>query len=71
MEFIDSLNDKTIIITNYSYKLDLLKKIDSSGKLLNVKFMTMEEVINKFYFTHYCYGRYLFIWHVIKLKYVA
>ena len=52
MEFIDSLNDKTIIITNYSYKLDLLKKIDSSGKLFNLKFMTMEEVINKFYFTY-------------------
>ena len=52
MNFIDNLKSKTIIITNYVYKIDLLKKLDTSNKLLNIKFMTMKELINKFYFTY-------------------
>lgn len=48
---IDSLNNKIIIIKD-SYKNILLKKINDSKKLINVKIITLNELKRKYYFDY-------------------
>lgn len=47
---IETLKNNTLIITENEYKLDLLKKLDQSSKLININIMTKQELIKKFYF---------------------
>ena len=50
MEKLEKLENNTIIITEYPYKLDLLKKLNKEEKLFNIKFMDMKELIERIYF---------------------
>lgn len=50
MNIIKTLEDNTIIVTNYNYKINILKELNKSDKLLNINFITKEELIKKFYF---------------------
>lgn len=52
MNIIENLTENTIVITEYKYKLDLLKKLNKEDKLYNIKFMDMKELINKVYFSY-------------------
>ena len=45
MEKLEKLENNTIVITEYPYKLDLLKKLNKEEKLFNIKFMDMKELI--------------------------
>lgn len=48
---IEELNNKIIIIKD-SYKKTLLKKINDSKKLLNIKIITLSELLKKYYFDY-------------------
>ena len=50
MEKLEKLENNTIVITEYPYKLDLLKKLNKEEKLFNIKFMDMKELIERIYF---------------------
>ena len=43
------IKDNTIIICNNSYKIQILKSIK---KLINIKFMSMDEFIKSYYFDY-------------------
>ena len=52
MKILEKLEDNTIVITEYPYKLDLLKKLNKENKLFNIKFMDMKELIERIYFSY-------------------
>lgn len=52
MKFIKKIENNTIVVTNYNYRLEILKELDKSDKLLNVNFMTLEELLDKYYFSY-------------------
>lgn len=41
-----------IIVTEESYKLDILKKLNEEQELINLKFITKKELISKYYFSY-------------------
>ena len=49
---INFLDDDSVLIVPHSVKTSILKKIDESGNLLNVKFMSREEFIEKSTFSY-------------------
>lgn len=51
-DIIKELKDNDIIITNNSYKEDLLFKLNNEKDFLNVKFMTKKELLSKYYFSY-------------------
>ena len=52
MELTNNLKDNTIIITNYSNKLNILKELNNLDKLININFLTKEELLKKYYFSY-------------------
>lgn len=46
------LKDNTLIITNYSNKINILKELNKQKQLLKINFLEKQELINKFYFTY-------------------
>lgn len=50
MGIIDKLEDDTIIVTEYEYKLELLNELSSSFK--SVKFMSKKQFLAKYYFDY-------------------
>lgn len=52
MNIIEKLRENTVVVTEYAYKIDLLKKLSKESKLFNIKFMDMKELINKMYFSY-------------------
>ena len=52
MKFLDFLGDNTIIVCNYSYQKEILKEINKRDKLYNIKFFSMNEFINHYYFSY-------------------
>ena len=49
---VQDLKDNTIIVTNYSNKIHLLKQLNESSKLINIKFLSKEELMKKIFFTY-------------------
>lgn len=49
---IDILKDGDIIVTSFSYKTDILEKLNSRNNFLDIKFMTKKEFISKYYFSY-------------------
>ena len=52
MSFINKLENNTIIVTNYFNKLNILRDLNSSSMLYNINFISMEELIKRFYFSY-------------------
>ena len=52
MEILEKLNDETIVITSYSYKEELLKKISKEKRLINISFLSMKELIDRYFFSY-------------------
>lgn len=48
----DLIEDDIILITPNSIKINILKEISNFDKLLNIKYMTLKELINSFTFTY-------------------
>ncbi len=46
------LKDNTLIITNYSNKINILKKLNKENRLLKINFLDKQELIKKYYFTY-------------------
>ena len=46
------INDNTLIITDSSNKSKILKKISSFNKLINIKIITVNELLKSFYFDY-------------------
>lgn len=52
MELLKHLSKETIVITNYAYKDYLLKELSKEQKLYNISFLSMKELINRYYFSY-------------------
>ena len=52
MKILDKINKKTIIVCNNSYKKAILKEMDKRNILFPVKFFTMKEFIDSYYFSY-------------------
>ena len=52
MKLFDNIKENTIIVTEYKYKLNLLKELNKSKDLLDITFLTKDEFIKKFYFDY-------------------
>ena len=52
MEILNKLTDNTIFITPNSVKEQILVSLNKKDKILNIKFMTLEEVRNNYYFEY-------------------
>ena len=52
MSFINKLENNTIIVTNYVNKLNILRDLNNGSKLYNINFISMDELIKKFYFSY-------------------
>ena len=52
MEILNKLTDNTILITPNSVKEQILVSLNKKDKILNIKFMTLEEVRNNYYFEY-------------------
>ena len=50
MDFINNITKQTIIITPSNLKEEILKQKNNLKKLINIKIMSIEELINKYYF---------------------
>lgn len=50
-DIIKELKDNDIIITNNSYKKDLLYRLNNEKDFLNVKFLSKKELLSKYYFS--------------------
>lgn len=49
---LDMIKDNTLLITNSSNKKELIKRISSLDRLVNIKVMTIKELIDNYYFTY-------------------
>ncbi len=52
MNFLKELSDKTLLICSNDIKKIILKELNTKNKLFDIKFMTMEELISKLYFSY-------------------
>lgn len=52
MEILNKLTDNTILITPNSVKEQILVSLNKKDKILNIKFMTLEEIRNNYYFEY-------------------
>lgn len=46
------IKDKTIIITNYEYKVKILEELNKNSELLDISFLDMRELKEKVYFSY-------------------
>lgn len=54
MDFLDKINEKTIIITPYNVKEKILDYIDKKNKLINIKMYTLDELKRYVLFDYDC-----------------
>ena len=45
-------NTSTIVVTSYSNKLNILKKLNNIDKLFDVNFITLDELTKRYYFSY-------------------
>lgn len=50
MEFLNNIKNETIIICNNNTKINILKHISNNPQLLPIKFLTLNELVKKYYF---------------------
>lgn len=69
----EKLKNNTIVITSYENKVNILKEINKKDKLINIKFLTKEELLKKYYFSYdektiyYLMNKYGYKYEVAKL----
>ena len=52
MEFLKNIKNKTLLITDNSLKNKILDEINSLDNLVNIKIITKEEFIKRYYFDY-------------------
>ena len=73
MSEFDNIENETLIICEYNTKIKLLKKLTKEKKLLNIKILSMRELVDRLYFTYdvnsilYLMEKYNYTYEVAKM----